>query len=74
VRILALYDIHGNPDALDAVLADSRAAGADGVVVGGDAVPGAFGARVLGRLAALRYVAAPRRRDAHADLHGRALV
>ncbi|HEY2320212.1 MAG TPA: metallophosphoesterase family protein, partial [Solirubrobacteraceae bacterium] len=53
MRILALYDIHGNPDALEAVLADPRAAGADGVVVGGDAVPGAFGARVLDRLAAL---------------------
>ena len=53
VRILALYDIHGNPDALDAVLADPRAAGADAVVVGGDAVPGAFCAPVLDRLAAL---------------------
>lgn len=25
MRILALYDIHGNPDALAAVLADPRA-------------------------------------------------
>jgi predicted phosphodiesterase len=53
VRILALYDIHGNPDALDAVLADPRAANPDAVVVGGDAVPGAFSAAVLDRLAAL---------------------
>ena len=51
--VLALYDIHGNPDALDAVLADPRAAGADAVVVGGDAVPGPFAAAVLDRLDAL---------------------
>ena len=40
MKILALYDIHGNPDALDAVLGDSRAQAPDVVVVGGDAVPG----------------------------------
>jgi predicted phosphodiesterase len=51
VRILALYDIHGNPDALEAVLGDPRAASPDAVVVGGDVVPGAFGAAVLNRLA-----------------------
>ena len=53
MRILALYDIHGNPDALDAVLADPRAARPDAVVVGGDVVPGAFGRVVLDRLQAL---------------------
>jgi predicted phosphodiesterase len=53
MRVLALYDIHGNPDALDAVLADPRAAGHDLVVVGGDAVPGPFAAAVLDRLEAL---------------------
>jgi predicted phosphodiesterase len=53
VRILALYDIHGNPDALDAVLGDPRAANPDAVVIGGDVVPGAFCAAVLDRLAAL---------------------
>jgi predicted phosphodiesterase len=41
MRILALYDIHGNPDALGAVLCDPQAEGADVVLVGGDAVPGA---------------------------------
>jgi predicted phosphodiesterase len=50
---LALYDIHGNPDALEAVLADPRAAGPDLVVVGGDAVPGAFAPETLDRLGAL---------------------
>jgi putative phosphoesterase len=53
VRILALYDIHGNPDALDAVLADPRAADPDAIVVGGDVVPGAFAGAVLDRLEAL---------------------
>jgi predicted phosphodiesterase len=50
VDVLALYDIHGNIDALDAVLADPRAAGADAVLVGGDAVPGPFARAVLDRL------------------------
>jgi predicted phosphodiesterase len=53
VRILALYDIHGNPDALDAVLADPRAANPDAVVVGGDVVPGASAGAALDRLEAL---------------------
>jgi predicted phosphodiesterase len=50
VLVLALYDIHGNVDALDAVLADPRAAAADAVVVGGDAVPGTFAGAALARL------------------------
>jgi predicted phosphodiesterase len=53
MRLLCLYDIHGNVDALDAVLADPRAAGPDAVVVGGDTVPGAFAAEALARLEAL---------------------
>lgn len=50
MKVLALYDIHGNPDALDAVLRDPRAEGADVVVVGGDAVPGPLARQVLDRL------------------------
>jgi putative phosphoesterase len=50
VRILALYDIHGNADALEAVLGDPRAAEPDVVVVGGDAVPGPFARATLARL------------------------
>jgi putative phosphoesterase len=50
MRILALYDIHGNVEALDAVLADPRAADPDVVVVGGDVVPGRFAAEALSRL------------------------
>ena len=53
VKLLALYDIHGNVDALDAVLADPRAADPDAVVVGGDAVPGPFASETLARLDSL---------------------
>jgi predicted phosphodiesterase len=53
MRILALYDVHGNPDALEAVLADPRAAAPDAIVVGGDVVPGAFAGAALDRLEAL---------------------
>lgn len=53
MNVLALYDIHGNIDALEAVLADPRAAHPDVVVVGGDAVPGPFAQATLDRLAQL---------------------
>ncbi|MFL5863081.1 MAG: metallophosphoesterase family protein [Solirubrobacteraceae bacterium] len=53
MKVLALYDIHGNADALNAVLADSSAAAPDAIVVGGDAVPGPFARTVLDRLDAL---------------------
>jgi putative phosphoesterase len=53
VNVLSLYDIHGNLDALDAVLADPRAADPDVVVVGGDTVPGAFARETLDRLDSL---------------------
>jgi predicted phosphodiesterase len=53
MNVLALYDIHGNVDALDAVLADPRAAGPDAVLVGGDAVPGPFARAALDRLETL---------------------
>jgi predicted phosphodiesterase len=50
MNVLALYDIHGNLDALEAVLADPRASGADAIVVGGDVVPGAFASECLALL------------------------
>jgi putative phosphoesterase len=40
VRVAALYDIHANLPALEAVLDEVRDAGVDLVVVGGDVVPG----------------------------------
>ena len=40
MRIAAIYDIHGNLPALEAVLRDIRQADVDHVVVGGDVLPG----------------------------------
>jgi putative phosphoesterase len=40
MRVAALYDIHGNLPALEAVLQDIRRAHVDHVVVGGDVFPG----------------------------------
>ena len=40
MRIAALYDIHGNLPALEAVLQDIRHAAVDLIVVGGDVVAG----------------------------------
>ena len=40
MRVAALYDIHANLPALEAVLDEVRRAGADEVVVGGDVLPG----------------------------------
>jgi predicted phosphodiesterase len=54
VNVLALYDIHGNIDALEAVLADAPRP--DVILVGGDAVPGPFAAAVLERLAGARWI------------------
>ena len=51
--VAALADIHGNVQALDAVLVDPRFASADRVVVLGDVVAGTFPAETFDRLAAL---------------------
>jgi putative phosphoesterase len=40
VRVAAIYDIHGNLPALEAVLAEIRRAAVDRIVVGGDVLPG----------------------------------
>jgi putative phosphoesterase len=40
MRVAALYDIHGNLPALEAVLQDVREANVDRIVVGGDVLPG----------------------------------
>ena len=53
MRVAALFDIHGNLPALDAVLEDVRRAGVDEVVVGGDVFPGPMPIEVLSRLAGL---------------------
>jgi putative phosphoesterase len=53
VRVAALYDIHGNLPALEAVLADVDEARADLVLVGGDVVTGPFPSETLERLSGL---------------------
>jgi predicted phosphodiesterase len=40
VRVAAIYDVHGNLPALEAVIQDIREADVDQIVVGGDLVPG----------------------------------
>lgn len=50
MRIAALFDIHGNLPALDAVLAHVREAAVDEIVVGGDVLPGPMPRESLERL------------------------
>ena len=50
MRVAALYDIHGNLPALEAVLEDVARARADRVVIGGDVVPGPMPRETLARL------------------------
>ena len=40
MRVAALYDIHGNLPALEAVLADVAREGVDAIVIGGDIAAG----------------------------------
>jgi predicted phosphodiesterase len=57
MRVAALYDIHGNLPALDAVLAEMPEV--EAIVVGGDVLPGPLARETLDRLASLpnvRYV------------------
>jgi predicted phosphodiesterase len=50
MRVAALYDIHGNLPALEAVLTEIDDQGVDSVVVGGDITPGPMVREVLVRL------------------------
>ncbi|NUQ11043.1 MAG: metallophosphoesterase family protein [Gemmatimonadaceae bacterium] len=52
MRIAALYDVHGNLPALEAVLDEVGRAGVDAIVVGGDVVPGPMPRECLERLRA----------------------
>lgn len=51
--LAALYDIHGNLPALEAVLEEVRRSGVDGIVVGGDVLPGPMPRETLERLLTL---------------------
>jgi putative phosphoesterase len=50
MRVAAIYDIHGNLPALEAVLEEIREVGVGRVVVGGDVVPGPMPKETLRRL------------------------
>ena len=50
MRLAALYDIHGNLPALEAVLDDLRSAEVDRIIIGGDIVPGPMPGETLARL------------------------
>jgi putative phosphoesterase len=52
-RVAALYDIHGNLPALEAVLEEVRQVRVDMVVIGGDVLPGPMPAETLDRLSEL---------------------
>ena len=52
-RVAAIYDIHGNLPALEAVLADLQSINPDLIVVGGDVVAGPMPAEVMDHLVAL---------------------
>ena len=53
MKIAALYDIHGNLPALEAVLDEIRRAAVDHIVVGGDVLPGPMPRETLARLMGL---------------------
>lgn len=53
MRVAALYDIHANVPALEAVLQDVAAAEVDQIVVGGDIVPGPMPREALAMLLGL---------------------
>lgn len=53
MRVAALYDIHGNQPALEAVLREVRDARVDRIVVGGDVLPGPMPRETLAMLEAM---------------------
>jgi len=53
MRVAAIYDIHGNLPALEAVLEDIRQTDVDEVVVGGDVLPGPMPRETISYLRAL---------------------
>jgi predicted phosphodiesterase len=74
MRIAALYDVHGNLPALEAVLDDVRHEGVDQIVVGGDVVPGPMPRESIAALLALplpvRFIHGNGERDLLALHHG----
>jgi putative phosphoesterase len=54
-RVAAIYDIHGNLPALEAVLEDIRRADVESIVVGGDVLPGPMPSETLACLLDLEF-------------------
>ena len=54
MRVAAIYDIHGNLPALDAVMDEIRQAEVEQIVVGGDVLPGPMPLETLARLSSLK--------------------
>ncbi len=75
MRVAALYDIHGNLPALDAVLAEIAREPVDLVVVGGDVLPGPMPRAALDRLQSLgvraRFIRGNGDRETLAEVEGR---
>jgi predicted phosphodiesterase len=53
MRVAALYDIHANLPALEAVLEEVRRAGVDRIVIGGDVLPGPMPRETMAALQAI---------------------
>lgn len=70
MRVAALYDVHGNLPALEAVLAEVEQEAPDLVLVGGDVPPGPFPAECLELLRALGDRAVWIHGNGDRDLHG----
>jgi len=78
MRVAAIYDIHGNLPALEAVLEDIRQAEVELVVVGGDIVPGPMPRETLAYLLSLdipvRFIQGNGEIDALAEMAGTGAV
>lgn len=70
MRVAALYDVHGNLPALEAVLADVEQEQVDRLVFGGDVVAGPWPRETLDRVLGLGDVAVAIHGNADRDLDG----
>jgi predicted phosphodiesterase len=74
MRVAALYDIHANLPALEAVLADIRQAAVDQILAGGDVFPGPMPRETIERLLALdiplRFIQGNGDREVLASMRG----
>jgi predicted phosphodiesterase len=73
-KFAAIYDIHGNLPALEAVLEEIHASGIDEIVVGGDVLPGPMARETLDLLLAIdlpiRFITGNGDRVVLAKMHG----